>query len=78
MLIEAIIVFILMLATDFVWAISIKAISDEKLVKGGLTAAMIVMLNGFAVISYVKNPVMIIPAAIGAFTGVLLSKLIKR
>lgn len=77
-LLKAIIVFILMLLTDLVWSVCVKWVADEKLVKGGLMAALILVLNGFATISYVSDPWLIFPAAVGAFCGVVLSKYIKR
>jgi hypothetical protein len=57
-MLEAIGIFALMTLTDFVWAISIKAISHDKALVGSLTAAMLVVLNGIATISYVHKPLL--------------------
>lgn len=77
-MLEAILIFLLMTLVDFIWAISIRAISHDKILIGSLTAAMLVILNGIATISYVNKPLLIIPAAMGAFLGVYLSSKIKK
>lgn len=77
-MLEVIGIFVLMTLTDFVWAISIRAISHDKAIVGSLTAAMLVFLNGIATISYVHKPLLIIPAAMGAFFGVYLSSKLKK
>ena len=67
-----------MLLVDFVWAISIKAISNDKMLVGALTASFLVVMNSLVTISYIKDPILIIPAALGAFVGVMLSSLWKK
>lgn len=77
-MIEFFLIFLLMTLTDFVWSISIKAISGNKVLLGGLTAAMLVILNGVATISYINNYWLLVPAALGAFTGVVVSKYVTK
>jgi hypothetical protein len=66
---DYVVTFVAMFFVDIIFAYYLKAVGNDKAVKAGLWASVIVLLNVVAVISYTENHYMIIPAVLGAFAG---------
>lgn len=74
-----VLVFLGMVATDFLWAHYTLALTRHQAFRAGLFAAGLIVLGGFVTVSYVDNHLMLIPAGLGAFVGTFAaSKLLKR
>ncbi len=56
-------------ALDFVWAYYTKALNERAAGRAAWWAAGIIILGGVAQIGYVNDPVLLIPAALGAALG---------
>lgn len=69
MIVQGLIVFTTLFFLDVVWARYTAAITDRRRVAASSLAAAIVALGAYAAISYVDNPLMILPAMAGAFCG---------
>jgi hypothetical protein len=54
-------------ALDVVWARYTLALTNDRPVRAGKYAALVIALSGFAAINYVNDPWMLFPAAAGAF-----------
>ena len=72
----ALIVFVALLFTDYVWAEWSKSVADGNAKRAAINSIGTVLASGFAAISYVHNPLYLIPAGIGAFIGTYVS--VKR
>ena len=68
-MIEVLLAFFGMVALDFVWARYTITLIKKHHAVSGTYAAIIMLLNGVVVVTYVSNPWMILPAAAGAFVG---------
>ena len=66
---QFLLVFLAMVATDFVWARYNIASINHRPVAAGLYSAAIVALGAYSVVSYTQNHWMWLPAAAGAFVG---------
>jgi hypothetical protein len=62
-----------LVVVDFVWARYNVACAEKRAVHGGLYAAGIIVVGGATTMGYVNDPVLLVPAALGAFTGTFLS-----
>jgi hypothetical protein len=62
-------VFIDLIAVDFCWAKYTKKVSDSNAPRAAFWSMSIMILGAFAVISYMTNPWLLIPAALGAWCG---------
>ncbi len=71
-------VFLALFLLDFVWAKYTYAMTDQRVVKSGVYASVIILLSGLAQIGYTSDPLLLIPAIAGAFFGTALAVLIKR
>lgn len=69
----ALLVFLAYIALDYVFARYIKATAEKRPMPAGIWSAAILAFTGFVTVSYVSNPWMLIPAALGAFVGTYLS-----
>ncbi len=58
-----------MFALDMVWALYTQAVITNSPFRASSFAAIIQFLSAALVLEYVSNPWLIIPAALGAFTG---------
>lgn len=63
-------------ALDFVWVFYTRATVGNHAVKAGLWAVGIILCSGFAQIGYTHDPTLLLPAALGAFTGTWLANTI--
>lgn len=69
MLWSAALVFVALFSLDFVWAKYTYAMTSKRPWTAGGYASVIILLSGIAAISYTTNPVMLLPAMLGAFAG---------
>lgn len=66
---KCIFVFFDLIAVDFCWAKYTKHIADSKAMPAAFWSMAIMLLGAFAIISYMSNPILLIPAALGAWVG---------
>lgn len=66
---SALLVFASLFALDFVWAIYTRAVVNKSHTKAATLASAIIVLSGTAAIGYTHDPLMLAPAALGAFGG---------
>ena len=66
---DYVLTFVAMFFVDIVFAYYLKAVGNDNPTRAGFWAAVVTLLNVFAVISYTENHFMIIPAVLGAFAG---------
>lgn len=62
-----------MAAVDWAWARYAMALADRRAVASSLWAVAILLPSGWAIMSYVHDPMMLVPAAVGAFVGTYVS-----
>jgi hypothetical protein len=67
--VEWLAVFAAMFALDFIWARYTRAVGEKAAARSSAWATLIILVSGFVTTSYVSNPWLLVPAAIGAFTG---------
>jgi hypothetical protein len=68
----AILVFCLACAVDFLWASYIRHTAAGSAMKSAVYAMAIVVAGSLTTLFYVRDPRLIIPAALGAFLGTYL------
>lgn len=61
--------FVVMTITDVCWAKYTKTAADSKPLPASLWSVSLFVLGGLTVVTYTSNPVLLIPASIGAFVG---------
>lgn len=66
-------VFAVYLAIDFVWALYTRNMIEKKAMTAGMLSAAIIFLNGLGTIVFTEDHWMLIPAAVGAFTGTVIA-----
>lgn len=66
---HAVAVFVALFILDFFWTRYTAAVTARAATPAGIYSAGIVLANGVAVLIYADNPVMVLPAALGAFCG---------
>lgn len=64
--------------TDIVNTYYIKAIAENKPLVASILAALVMLIYSFALISFVKDIYLLIPALLGAFAGTYVAMIIKR
>jgi len=60
-------------AVDFVWARYNVACAERRPATAGAYAAIIIAVSGATAVGYINDPVLLAPAALGAFAGTYLS-----
>lgn len=65
----ALIVFAAMFSLDFVWAFYTKAIQKHRPLAAAWWAVAIIVFTAVAQIGYINDPILVLPAALGAFAG---------
>ncbi len=73
-----IITFFAVFFTDIVNTYYIKAIAEDKPLVASLLAALVMLIYSVALISFVNDHLMLIPALLGAFAGTYIAMIIKR
>jgi hypothetical protein len=74
---QAVLVFLGILITDFLNALYVKYIAKEKNLHSASVSFFMIIFSGLVILEYTRNPLLIIPAAIGGFIGTLLSSYVK-
>lgn len=64
-----VLVFGAVFALDFAWAFYTRAVTAGASLKAAFYAGGLIVLTGSAQIGYTHEPVLLIPAALGAFLG---------
>lgn len=64
-----ILVCLVMTVTDVCWALYTKSTATDKAFPAACWAVALFVLGAVTVVSYTTNPVLLIPAAVGAFIG---------
>jgi hypothetical protein len=72
-ILKYILVFVAMIATDYIWSEWMKSVSEKKAIRAGLFSIGTVLAGSFVIISYIENPKYLIPACLGAFVGTYIS-----
>ena len=73
-----IITFFAVFFTDIVNTYYIKAIAEDKPLVASTLAAIVMLIYSVALISFVNDNLMLIPALLGAFAGTYVAMIIKR
>jgi hypothetical protein len=73
-----IITFFAVFFTDIVNTYYIKAIAEDKPLVASLLAALVMLIYSIALISFVNDNLMLIPALLGAFAGTYVAMILKR
>ncbi len=72
-MLDALIVFVAMAATDSLWAVYIRRTNEGRALAAGILAASLLVLGGVVIVYYTKQPWLLAVAALGAFTGTSLT-----
>ena len=73
---QALLVFVAMMASDFCWARYIVSAAGGRRLVAATWSAAIMLIGSITVIEYTSSHWMILPATAGAFTGTLIA--VKR
>jgi hypothetical protein len=68
-MLQALLVFAAMFSLDLIWARYTYALTKRQPLGSSISAVGIVFANSVVTLGYVSDPWMILPAALGAFTG---------
>lgn len=71
--IEAILIFLATTVSDILWVLYIRRTSEGKAIAAASFSASIVIIGGLVVLAYVGNTWYLVPAALGAFVGTLIT-----
>ena len=70
---RTILVFAMMVFVDTLWTFYIRRTGQGKAFQAALASAGIMLMGGLVTLSYVDNKWFLLPAALGCFTGTLLT-----
>lgn len=73
MIIKAVAVFAALFALDFVWARYTHALTGGRAFVAAHYAAAIIVLSGFGITQYASEPILLIPAGLGAWLGTFIA-----
>jgi hypothetical protein len=72
-----VIIFCISFSVNFFYAMYVKYLSQEKMIRAAIFGECIVVAGAINIISYVNNHWLLIPAVIGGFIGTLLTNKIS-
>jgi hypothetical protein len=72
-LIKFIGVFVLTVIVDYAWSAYVQSVQVKSKLVASLWATTLMVLSGFVTVSFVKDPLLLIPAGLGAFVGTWIS-----
>ena len=75
---NAVFVFSMVFALDFVWTRYIATVAQRKPLPAAFWAIGTILLGGAAAIEYVRNPWMLVPAGAGAFAATWIAVTYER
>lgn len=61
---------------DAVWVVYIRTIAENQHLTAAFVSVILILLGAFVTIAYVSDRRMLVPAAIGAFLGTLISSIL--
>ena len=70
---QYIIVFFMMMITDYFWGAYIKSVANHQAIRSSLFGALIMLCGAFTAISYISNHWALIPAVLGGMIGTYIS-----
>jgi branched-subunit amino acid ABC-type transport system permease component len=70
---EVILIFLATAVSDVLWVFYIRRTNKGKAISAAAFSSFIVLLGGLVVLAYVDNIWYLIPAALGAFAGTIIS-----
>lgn len=65
----AVVAFVSTFAADFCWALYFRHVADRRPVWAGFWSTSCLMLGSVVTISYVHDPILLVPALLGGFAG---------
>lgn len=78
LLLNILVAFLSMFIVDFVNAIYIRHIQNDNALQSATTSVFIFLVHSVAIISYVGNNWLLIPAVVGGFTGAIAGVLVNK
>lgn len=66
-------VFLAMFATDMMWAMYTRQVADRKPLAAAAASVGLLVMGALVTLSYVTNPILLLPAAAGGFAGTWLA-----
>jgi len=75
---ESLMVFGATVLSDMLWAFYIRRTNEGKVFWAALFSAIIILSGGLVVVAYVDNNWYLIPAAVGAFVGTVISIVVDK
>ncbi len=70
---KAILIFLATGVSDILWVLYIRRTGEGKAISAALFSTSIVVLGAFVILTYIGNNLYLIPAAIGAFLGTVVT-----
>lgn len=67
------IVFLAAFVTDICWAFYVNRVKEGKALSSGIWAVFLFLTGSVATTAYVTNPWYLVPAAVGAFAGTVIT-----
>lgn len=77
-IVNAFLAFASMFIVDFVNAIYIRHIQNDSAIQSAATSVFIFLVHSVAIIGYVGNNMLLIPAGLGAFFGTFLGVFVNK
>jgi uncharacterized membrane protein (UPF0136 family) len=62
-------IFISSIVSEILWVLTVRRATQGDGLQTAMFGSLIVLVNGFMFVSYVRNPILIIVAGIGTFIG---------
>lgn len=78
LILNSILAFASMFIVDFVNAIYIRHIQNDSGIQSASTSVFIFLVHSIAIIGYVGNNMLLIPAGLGAFLGTFLGVFVNK
>lgn len=73
-----VLVFLLMVALDFMWAMYTQHVVSGTPISAAFASVGIVIFSAILTLFYVTNPLLILPAALGAYVGTFVQMEMRR
>ncbi len=70
---EAVLVFLATTVSDIIWVFYIRRTSSGKALSAAFSSSILILVGGLVIVAYVGNQWYLIPAAMGAFLGTILT-----
>ena len=77
-MLEYILTFFAVFFTDIFYTYYLKSVQEEKVINASIWATIVFLVACFAVINYMANHWLLIPAGAGAFCGTFVGMILRR